>query len=303
MISRTSARMLAEIFQALFSRWKSSGTTVNEDALYDFLYDRDYDAWFCNDARKAAFYTRGLPADRWIKDFFMKVHTGEAFVTVTQNWKQSQRQKLAQRYLQDLCNDILVHQDKSFDQFKDARISLSTIGEFRRSLELDGYLFSNGQLLFSEADVLDTEAEAGLLSSLYQALDLENQASVIHFLELTEQNFIAGHWGDTISNSRNFLECTLREIAAAHSKRYRNIQLSENVYSKAFEVRQYLEREGLLEAKETKALAEVYGLLSNTGSHPYMAEADQARLMRHLGLTFSQFALLRYQGYLKQKDS
>jgi hypothetical protein len=65
------------------------------------------------------------------------------------------------------------------------------------------------------------------------------------------------------------------------------------------EVRDYLERENLLEAKEKKALAEVYGLLSNTGGHPYIAEKDQARLMRHLALTFTQFILLRLQGSLQ----
>jgi hypothetical protein len=45
-----------------------------------------------------------------------------------------------------------------------------------------------------------------------------------------------------------------------------------------------------------EALAKVYGLLSHTGGHPYMAQNDQARLLRHLALTFSQFAMLRLRG-------
>jgi hypothetical protein len=42
----------------------------------------------------------------------------------------------------------------------------------------------------------------------------------------------------------------------------------------------------------------VYGLLSHTGAHPYMAENDQARLLRHLALLFAHFAMLRLQGKL-----
>jgi hypothetical protein len=65
-------------------------------------------------------------------------------------------------------------------------------------------------------------------------------------------------------------------------------------------VRDYLERSGLLESKEKEALAKVYGPLSHTGGHPYMAQNDQARLLRHLALTFSQFAMLRLRGKLSK---
>jgi len=39
--------------------------------------------------------------------------------------------------------------------------------------------------------------------------------------------------------------------------------------------------------------------LSETGAHPYMAESDQARLLRQLSLTLSQFVLLRLEAALK----
>src|SRR5690349_15052609 len=66
------------------------------------------------------------------------------------------------------------------------------------------------------------------------------------------------------------------------------------------EVRQYLERQGVVEQKEREALDKIYGLLSHTGAHPYMAEGDQARLLRQLSLTLGQFALLRLSSALKQ---
>jgi hypothetical protein len=59
-----------------------------------------------------------------------------------------------------------------------------------------------------------------------------------------------------------------------------------------------LRDEGLLDEDEMQALAKVYGVLSGKGSHPYMAADDQARLLRHMALVFSQFALLRLDGKL-----
>jgi hypothetical protein len=75
--------------------------------------------------------------------------------------------------------------------------------------------------------------------------------------------------------------------------------LSPDVLTKPVMVRDYLEQVGLLEKKEKEAVSQVYGLLNNTGGHPYIAERDQARLMRHLALTFSQFVLLRLEGILR----
>ena len=44
--------------------------------------------------------------------------------------------------------------------------------------------------------------------------------------------------------------------------------------------------------------ASVCGLLSHAGGHPYMAQSEQARLLRHLVLTFSQFVMLRFKSKL-----
>ncbi len=172
--------------------------------------------------------------------------------------------------------------------------------ELVRSLELDGYIFRNGRLLISEADVLDLEEEVGLLKSLYTSLHLDNQNIAFNHLDLSEDHYVDGRWGDAISNARNFLEAVLREVASAHAVSKNQTALASSTYGRPVAVREYLEREGLLEAKEVKALAEVYGLLSNVGSHPNMAENDQARLLRQMGLVFSQFVMLRFQGVKNQ---
>ncbi len=100
------------------------------------------------------------------------------------------------------------------------------------------------------------------------------------------------------SNSRKYLESILQEVATAHSVHVKGSTLPAGTYTRPVKVRDYLEQEGLVERKEKATIAQVYGLLSETGGHPYMARNDQARLLRHLALTFSQFVMLRLQGSL-----
>jgi hypothetical protein len=232
-----------------------------------------------------------------VKEFVMKLHTGESLAKATSNWSWQQREKLGQRYLKDLAEDILNHWSKLTGEYgyKDR---VSAIDALRKSLELDGYEYKNSQLLASETDVLDVEEETGVLQSLFTSLSLQNRETAFHHLKLSEEHYLAGKWDDSISNSRKFFECVLQEVAAAHSNLTHKVALSESTYSRPVRVRDYLENEGLLETKEKEAVSSVYGLLSHAGGHPYMAQNDQARLLRHLALTFSQFVMLRFKGSL-----
>ena len=94
------------------------------------------------------------------------------------------------------------------------------------------------------------------------------------------------------------LETILQEVATAHSVHVKGSTLPAGTYTRPVTGRDYLEQEGLVERKEKATIAQVYGLLSETGGHPYMARNDQARLLRHLALAFSQFVMLRLQGSL-----
>ena len=80
------------------------------------------------------------------------------------------------------------------------------------------------------------------------------------------------------------------------------MELPNATYTKAVKVREYLEAVGLIDRPEHEAIAKIYGLISNTGVHPNIAAKDQARLMRHLALTLSQFMLLKYQGYINSQN-
>lgn len=307
MISRRTTRYIAELFQQTFRNYhsgswnsishslNSSYYTINGNSLYDFLFDNDYAAFFCNDAKSLG----GSSETRKLKEFIMRVHTGESLARATQDWTWQQREKLGQRYLKELAEDILKYWSQRVGEYG-YNDRLETINELRRSLELDGYELKGSQLLAVETEILDTEEEMGVLQDLYKSLSLGNSDTAFHHLKLSEEHYLASKWDDSISNSRKFFESVLQEVAAAHSVRIKGVSLPESAFSRPVRVREYLEHERLLETKEKEAISSVYGLLSHTGGHPYMAQNDQARLLRHLALTFSQFVMLRLKGKLAE---
>ena len=225
----------------------------------------------------------------------MKLHTGEAQYAVTEAWSWQQRERLGQQYLQQLAEAIPNHWSGRNSQLISS-ITVDLIPECRKRLELDGFVFRGTTLLAPEEDALDAREEAGVLQQLYKDLRLGEAETVLHHLRLSEEHYLAGRWDDSISNSRKFLECVLREVAESYSLAASGAGLTEEVASRPARVRDYLESAGLIEAKEKSVLSSIYGLLSETGGHPYMAQSEQARLLRHLALTESQFIMLRLRG-------
>ena len=306
MISRRTALALAEVCARIFYyTYRSPGGyasrtmyAVDTDEFYNFLYAHDYPAWLCNKAKSTTGHSEKLPrATRKLKEFIMKLHTGETQAEATPQWTWEQRELLGQRYLHNLAEDILNWWTEK--QNEQARKALATqIKELSSNLSLDGCVYKAPHLLAPESDVLDVKEETGVLESLHEDLALNNKEMAFHHLSLSEEHYLAERWDDSIANSRKFLECVLREVAAAHSLRCKGTQLPDSTYKRPVRVRDYLEREGLLETKEKETIASVYGLLSETGGHPYMARDDQSRLLRHLALTLSQFVMLRLRGSL-----
>lgn len=299
MLSRETTRILAEVLHYRFKgsyrvntpRGSKSLYKLYVDSLYDFLYDNDYDAWFLNAAKNLNKFS-----DRALKEFVMRLHTGETLAEATPDWSWEQRRNLGQRLLLDLAEDILV-----WAETPDAYITSSVkklLPSLQSKLELDGYIFRDGKLYYTEAAVFDAEAEQGILSKLIRELELDNRDVMEHHLELSATHFVDEKWEDSIGNSRKFLESVLQEIAAKHHLRTAGNAIPGDKYSSPGKVRYYLKEAGLVEPREKQAIDRVYALLSHTGSHPYIAERDQARLMRHLALTFSQFALLRLRGFI-----
>jgi hypothetical protein len=292
LISRRTTRLIAHLLESTFRQYHqnygSGYYSLRPENVYDFFFENEYEAWFCNAARKSADLC--TTSTRAFTDFILKIHTGESLAPATQDWTWHQRERLGQELLKNLARDIARLLKKSHD-------ASGIRGQMLQSLELDGYMFQEDVLLAPEEDVLDVKEESGLLQGLYKELQLPNQDTVFHHLTLSEEHYLAKRWDDSISNSRKFLEGVLQEVVASHYLVLQGSAISPEVYSRPARARDYLETSGLLATKEKSALSSLYGLLSETGSHPYMAENEQARLLRHLALTLSQFVLLRLRGF------
>lgn len=292
MISRKTSRILGEFFSSDFSKtiytsYSPKRTTiVSTNSLYDFLFDNDYPSSLCN-------LVKNLHSLRGVKEFIMKLHTGETQFDATPKWSWEDRKKLGVKYLEDLAEDMLNRYNNALnDEWKNHY--KKNYNELKSNLEFDGYIYKNSQLLKPEIDVLDVEETKGVLHKLYLDVALGNQNTAFHHLELSEEHYHSEKWDDSISNSRKFLECVLQEVSERNNILFYREPLKENIKSRPVKIREYLENEKLLESKEKEALSKVYALLSHTGGHPYMAENDQARLLRNLSLTFSHFVMLKF---------
>jgi hypothetical protein len=287
MLSRKTTRILATTYVAIFQGFEleySPGVyEILKDDLHDFLWDHNFEGWFA--ARLADHeYSPSL------KRFIMYLDTGESLEDPT--FSDEERVTLGRNLLLRLAQAAM-------HEWADDRTLIKThrdsVADLQRHLELDGYIWRDGRLLFSESDVLDTPSEQGVLRDLIEALALGNREVMLHHLSLSESYFVEARWDDSISNSRKFLEAVLREVAAEHSDFVLCQPLDPKVYEWAGEVRKYLKTNGLMTEEERDTLAKVYGLLSDTGGHPYIARQDEARLMRNLALTFAQYALLKLE--------
>ena len=228
----------------------------------------------------------------------MKIHTGQTLVPATQSWTWEQRSILGQRLLKDLagCLIRLRNEDPHFGEYRKG--DKDTVDAMQKALELDGYIYREKMLIASEESVIEEQEEEGIILDLARSLQLHDFQTLKHHLDLSTSHYQESRWDDSISNSRKVLEGILRQVAEKHSNTISKKPLTAQDLDRAFFVRDYLEKAGVLEKKEKETLKEVYGLLSETGGHPNIAHKDQARLMRHLALTFCQFVLLRFEGLI-----
>lgn len=295
MISRRTAMAVANAYTSKFSyrsrsSYSGSKEEVYRDSFYDYLYEREYEAWFCNMVKK-------IFGIRSLKEWLLKIHTGESLSSATPNWPWDKRAALGQVYLKSMARDFVVwYRDQTdrwtVDGYKNA------YEEIVRRMEIDGYLFRDGEFRQAEVEVLDVEAETGLLETLHANLGLPNRSHTFEFLKLAEEHYVAGRWSDCIGNSRKFFESILQQVANQHSLARKGVSLDDSTLQRPVAIRAHLEAQTLLEKKEREAVDKIYGLLSHTGGHPYMAEEDQARLLRQICLTVTQFIMLRLEGAL-----
>ena len=322
MISRKSTKLIADAYAAHFESHVEIGAwtlgpkvyKLKDEDAYNFLYLREYELWFL---QVMARFITGQTTQKLVTAI-MGIHTGETLVPATSDSTYPQRQAMGQPLLKRLAEDMIRHyeitpvreidyskiatnQDLEFWQrlIRIERPAEPTLEQLKASLEMDGYVYQEGHLYPTESAIIDTIEERTALERLVDSVAIKEKAVIKHHIQESEKAYAEQRWGHSISDARNFLESILREIAAAHFLKTKGSPIPEPIYKWAAKVREYLLTESMIDKSEQDALWKIYGLLSNTGSHPNIPEKDQARLMRHLSLTFSQYILLQWEGYLK----
>jgi hypothetical protein len=303
MFSRKTTKKLAELMSRRFGRVSDGHREwIDRDAVYDFCFENGFDAHFCNTARE-----RARTGVRPFVDFVMQLHTGEAVAHVRPGDPAIASEAQGQHYLRHLAEALLCEEEDSKREARGndlsavmarARSNRKLADPLLRSLELDGYVFRERRLLHVESAIVDVDRQHNALEQLASDLELGKLDILKTCLSLSEEHYAAGRWRDCINNSRLFLELCLQECAAVWSARHLRTPIAEDIYSKPVKVRFFLVDQKLLSDSEGKTIAETYSLLSETGSHPNMAESDHARLLRQVALLYSEFAMLRAKGAL-----
>jgi hypothetical protein len=294
MISRKTTHLVQMLYELIFTEDIGFGPALYKEKLYDFLYENDHEGWFLD------LYKRQVKNEMDLKNLILNLHTGMAYTSRTQTLKD--KQEVGQQVIKHLAISILKMLEGDFMSWttidKQSENDVLAQGLVNR-LELDGYKYKDGRLFPLESTVIPEEQEQSYLEELIQDLNLSDQNTVKHHLKLSEEHFLGAKYDDSISNSRKVLDAILSQVASAVYLKVNSTPIPQPMLKNATDVRLLLERQNILTRVEREALEKNYGALSTTGGHPYIAEKDQARLMRHLALTFSQFLLLRYEGFVR----
>jgi hypothetical protein len=290
MIGRASAAAVAIVYERIFSTGYEN-ERVNLDRLHDSFFGLNYPPWILTK-------TRSLFTPRELKDFIMYLQMGKGVdpcdKQLGDDERRSQGQEILKKLIEDSWSLMRIADAREGDRIGSALVHLI------RCLELDGYKYDKGRITPSEVDVLDTKETADALAVLYGELGIGEKEMAINHLDLSAEHYRNGKWGDCIGNARHFFECVLRNVAADYSTRYKGTPFPEKDFKKPVLVRQHLEKEGLLSFKEVEAIDKVYGVVSEAGGHPNMAENEHARILRQLALILAQFVMLRYQNHRKE---
>lgn len=299
MISRKTARVLADVYVALFeepdggSSGSPSGRQRQEPLKLrefgDFLYERNWQPWVLGEVR-------ALDGTDQLRDWIMDLHTGQSLASFPDPLPPAQRPEVGQMLLKQLARDALAWPDGPDSHLSES--AQERLARMRGLLELDGYTWRDGDLYYSEADDLEIEGEPGILDALMRELGLHKREILERHLERSEGYYLEGEWAESLGHSRKFLEAVLREVATQHHMATTGRPLDPPVYSRPKEVLGYLQDQGMIEPDENETLSCISDLLSAKDTNPFTSGRDRARFSRYLALTFAHLALLRLQGAL-----
>lgn len=164
-----------------------------------------------------------------------------------------------------------------------------------KCLELDGYRIADGRLVAVDPTILDDPPLEDDLSIEIKRSGLTEVDEVLQCLENSAQAFrkTPPDYNACLTHSRVGLETLAKAIAVARRK-----SLPESFdETKWGAVLAYLRTSGLITPDEEKALAGVFGFVSQ-GAHQLigLTEQEMTRLGRSLVASMSYFLVKRYNG-------
>lgn len=163
------------------------------------------------------------------------------------------------------------------------------LDDLQRSLQLEGWQFTEEGLRRIEGVIVDLQAEEDTLLVLLRNSGLPDAAVAEMHLRRSAEDYGRDN-NSSMTNSRQALEQVLRDIAdLTASARGDGRPADENV-------RQYLFNSGFFTQEEWRGFNGVYGFLS-AGAHPGITDQEAARLGRNFALGASHYALQKFQSW------
>ena len=280
------AEVVSEAFEYQLNLGGNFRTATRTDWLADMLFAEEFPPQLVLAARTLAVRTGS------IKEFVLGLHESGSFAHLAALGGTSQATllRLASATLRYSRSSEALHKPTA-----------SAVQRLVSCLELDGYEVRDGaQVVAREENVLDVEEEVGELRRLFSNLGLEGQDQFIRDLELTDDHYEKGSWGDSIKHARDVLDTALLGVArAAAAAKAKN--LGRGALTGV--VRAFLRDNGLVTVEENEFLFALYGLLSAQGGHPNMSEREHARICRQYALTATHFILLRCEAWKAGQQS
>jgi hypothetical protein len=263
---------MAVLYEAAFPRYQPGR---HGQRLRDVLFDRGFDAWLMERMNTAWLMGR-------LEEFIRGLHSGES-ITAPQ-WTAEQILQSGQSYLCSLLDLILTDEPAKACGKEYETVVLA--------LDVDGYAVVDGRVVAKDAVAPLLAEQRSYLEGLYSALALAEQQLARKHYQQSEDDYVAGVWGNAISNARHFVELVQRNAARRLGEALPP-GLSESDLRSPANVRKYLLHVELLSHAEYELVRQLYSTLSGKGGHPNMSEKDEARLTRHYALITSEFVLLR----------
>ncbi len=160
-----------------------------------------------------------------------------------------------------------------------------------RSLQLDGYEVSNGQLRSIDGPVSAEEEKSRLLAFL-KASKLGRQDVIAKHIKDTEDLFGQGKYHPAIGEARSALQALIEESVALME-----VKAASKSGGGIKNQIEFLEREKFLSADDLQAFLSAWAFLSS-GNHPGLSSEEQGRIGTILSLEFSQILLIKGRALL-----